>query len=69
MSILDAMQAANRRKHRTDKDAVYDLSAPFTSNNELHGHELPPALNRMHCRTCGMEVVGTARCPKCGGGK
>lgn len=56
-------------RRRDDKNAVYDLSAPFTSNNELHGHDLPPALNRMHCRTCGMEVVGTARCPKCGGGK
>lgn len=57
-------QRSGRPVHRTE-----NIGAAYTSNNELHGHELGPALNRMVCRECGAEVVGTCKCPKCGADK
>jgi hypothetical protein len=38
------------RRRRGSKDS--DFAAPFTSNNELHGDELPPVLNGMRCAFC-----------------
>ena len=43
---------------RKDRNKVYNLAAPFTSNNEPHGDDLPPALNRLYCTLCGAEVFG-----------
>ena len=51
-----------KHKPRSPYGDAIDYGAKFTSNNEPHGMDPPPALNRMHCRTCGEVVVGL-KCP------
>jgi hypothetical protein len=41
-----------------------DYGAIYTSNNEPHGVDLPPPLNKLQCRGCGETVTGL-KCPKC----
>ncbi len=45
-----------------------DYGAAHTSNNELHGHELPKPKVTLKCRKCGEVVTDTGPCPHCAGG-
>jgi len=48
----------NNQPKRKDRNKVTNFEAKFTSNNEVHGHDLPPPLNRLYCTRCGEEVHG-----------
>lgn len=63
MTILDAMNAAPRRK---PSYAVTDFAAKADYAGHLASLELGPMLNKMHCRDCGKPVPSNAAtCPHC----
>lgn len=47
------------------KKQPVDYAAPMAhSTNPPAGLDLPPRLNKLHCRECGEAVTGL-HCPKC----
>lgn len=62
-AITDAQQVEQRRRAYGNR-GTENHGAHFTSNNEPHGMDLPPALNKMICRQCGNPVQGL-HCENC----